>query len=274
MMDLLATISSYFPSLSKSEQKVAQLILSNPDEVENLSINDLASMASVGESTVVRFSRKIGLTGFQDLKIALVKYQTSQKQDLTDESNEAKDIVYRQLVDGLQDTKGFIEQDKLEKVAEMIHKAEHIYILSVGTSAFIAMQLCNRLKRLGKFVEFVPDGHLQSIYATMIRKTDLVIAISKSGNTKEVIQSIELASQSGAPVVTLSNFINSKISQMGDVSLVASSKEFLSDAGSFSAEVSQLYLLDTLIKALVDINPEQYHKVRNLTNRALVKRIE
>ncbi|ELD7554833.1 MurR/RpiR family transcriptional regulator, partial [Listeria monocytogenes] len=84
-MDLLATISSYFPSLSKSEQKVAQLILSNPDEVENLSINDLALMANVGESTIVRFSRKIGLTGFQDLKIALVKYQTSQKQNITDE---------------------------------------------------------------------------------------------------------------------------------------------------------------------------------------------
>ncbi|MBC1743605.1 MurR/RpiR family transcriptional regulator [Listeria welshimeri] len=273
-MDLLATISSYFPSLSKSEQKVAQLILSNPDEVENLSINDLAVMASVGESTIVRFARKIGLTGFQDLKIALVKYQTSQKQNITDESNEAKDLVYRQFVDGLQDTKGFIEQEKLEQAAKLIHNAEHIYILSVGTSAFIAMQLSNRLKRLGKFVEFVPDGHLQSIYVTMIKKTDVVMGISKSGNTKEVIQNIELASQSGASVITLTNFINSKISQIGDVSLVASSKEFLSDAGSFSAEVSQLYLLDTLIKALVDINPDSYHKVRSLTNKALVKRIE
>ncbi|EAE8347317.1 MurR/RpiR family transcriptional regulator [Listeria monocytogenes] len=273
-MDLLATISSYFPSLSKSEQKVAQLILSNPDEVENLSINDLALMASVGESTIVRFSRKIGLTGFQDLKIALVKYQTSQKQNITDESNETKDLIYRQFVDGLQDTKGFIEQEKLEQAAKMIHKAEHIYILSVGASAFVAMQLSNRLKRLGKFVEFVPDGHLQSIYVTMVKKTDIVIGISKSGNTKEVIQNIELASQSGAPVVTLSNFINSKISQMGDISLVASSKEFLSDAGSFSAEVSQLYLLDSLIRTLVDISPASYHNVRNLTNKALVKRIE
>lgn len=61
---------------------------------------------------------------------------------------------------------------------------------------------------------------------------------------------------------------------MGDVSLVASSKEFLSDAGSFSAEVSQLYLLDTLIKVLVDINPSSYHNIRSLTNKALVKRIE
>lgn len=69
-MDLLAMISSYFPVLSKSEKKVAQLILSNPDEIENLSINEISTMAGVGESTVVRFSRKIGLSGFQDLKLS------------------------------------------------------------------------------------------------------------------------------------------------------------------------------------------------------------
>lgn len=273
-MDLLATISSYFPSLTKSEQKVAQLILSNPDDVVTLSINELAMMAGVGESTIVRFSRKIGLSGFQELKITLVKYQTAQEQSTVEDGNEVKDLVYRQLVEGLQDTKGFIDSEKIKFASQLIHKTRHIYLLSVGTSAFIAMQLSNRLKRLGKFVEFVPDGQLQSIYATMIKPTDLVIGISKSGNTKEVIQNIELAEQSGAPIITLSNFINSKISKMGDVALVASSKEFLSDAGSFSAVVSQLYLLDTLIKAVVDIDPENYHKIRQLTNKALVKRID
>lgn len=273
-MDLLATISSYFPSLSKSEQKVAQLILSNPDKVENLSINELALMVGVGESTIVRFARKIGLTGFQELKIALVKYQTSQEQYDIDDSNELKDVVYRQIVESLQDTKGFINQKEIEKAAQIIHNARHIYLLSVGTSSFVAIQLGNRLKRLGKFVEFVPDGHLQSIYATMIQSTDAVVAISKSGNTKEVIQDIELASQSGAPVITLTNFINSKINQMGDVSLVASSKEYLSDSGSYSSAISQLYLLDTLIRTIVSIDPKRYHEARNLVNKALIKRIE
>lgn len=67
-MDILAIISSYLPSLSKSEQKVAQYILSNSDEVVNLSINELALLAEVGESTIVRFTRKIGFAGFQDFK--------------------------------------------------------------------------------------------------------------------------------------------------------------------------------------------------------------
>ena len=67
-MDILAIISSYLPTLSKSEKKVAQYILSNSDEVVNLSINELALLSEVGESTIVRFTRKIGFGGFQDFQ--------------------------------------------------------------------------------------------------------------------------------------------------------------------------------------------------------------
>lgn len=273
-MDLLATISSYFPSLSKSEKKVAQLILSNPDEVEHLSINELAMNAGVGESTIVRFSRKIGLAGFQDLKYALVKYQSSQENQAASESNEFKDVIYRQFAESLEDTRTFIQQQEVDQVAALIDQAERIYLFAVGTSGLVAQQLSNRLKRLGKSVEFVPDGHLQSIYSALIREQDLVFAISTSGNTREVIQDVELAKQIGAKVVTLTNFIGSRITQVGDVSLVVSSKEFLSDAGSFTATVSQLYILDTILKSVVEINPKKYHELRNLTNRALLKNIE
>lgn len=67
-MDILAIISSYLPTLSKSEKKVAQYILSNSDEVVNLSINELALLSEVGESTIVRFTRKIGFGVFKILK--------------------------------------------------------------------------------------------------------------------------------------------------------------------------------------------------------------
>lgn len=273
-MDLLATISSYFPSLSKSEKKVAQLILSSPDEVENLSINELALMAGVGESTIVRFSRKIGLGGFQDLKIALVKYQTTQKSQIDDEGHEIKDEIYRQFLESLEDTRNTIKQDQIIQAAQMLHDAQHIYLFAVGTSGLVAMQLSNRLKRLGKFVEYVPDGQLQSIYSTLTKPGDLVIAISTSGNTKEVIQNIELAQKNGVAVITITNFINAPITHVGDLSLVASSKLFYSDAGSFAAPLNQLYLLDTLLKTLVEMEPETYHGIRNLTNQALMKRID
>ncbi|WP_161999609.1 MurR/RpiR family transcriptional regulator [Enterococcus asini] len=273
-MDLLATISSYFPSLSKSEKKVAQLILSSPDEVENLSINELALMAGVGESTIVRFARKIGLGGFQDLKIALVKYQTAQKKVDYDEGDEVKDEIYRQFLESLQDTRNSINQNQIDQAAEMIHQAEHIYIFAVGTSGMVAMQLSNRLKRLGKFVEYGPDGQLQSIYSTLTKPSDLVIAISTSGNTKEVIQNIELAQENGVKAITITNFINAPLTHVGDLSLVASSKMFYSDAGSFAAPINQLYLLDTLLKTLVELAPDTYHGIRNLTNQALMKRLD
>src|SRR5699024_12184557 len=79
-MNVLAIISSYFPSLTKSEQKVAQYVLANPDDIEATSIQELAKKVSVGESTIIRFVRKIGYSGYQEFKLALVKsqfYETS-----------------------------------------------------------------------------------------------------------------------------------------------------------------------------------------------------
>ena len=92
-MDILPLISSYFPSLSKSEKKVAQYVLSNPDEVIKLQIKELAKLVSVGESTIIRFTRKIGYSGFQEFKIELAKYERTISDILFGLSIDISDIV-------------------------------------------------------------------------------------------------------------------------------------------------------------------------------------
>ncbi|MGG5340960.1 MurR/RpiR family transcriptional regulator [Enterococcus sp. AZ192] len=272
-MDLLAMISSFFPSLSKSEKKVAQLILSNPDEIEHLSINEISAMASVGESTVVRFARKIGFSGFQDLKLALAKYQATVIKKDSRESDGEKGIIYQQYVDSLAETMGFLKEDQIQKAVTSIHEARRIYIFAVGNSGLVGMNLSNRLKRLGKWVEFVQDGQLQSIYATMMTKDDLAFAISTSGNTNEVIINVEMAKSHGCKSISLTNYLGSKLTEISDLVLIGSSKEYISDAGSFAAMVNQMFIIDVLAKELVKLAPDHYHELRMKRNEALMNRI-
>lgn len=273
MMDILAIISSYLPSLSKSEQKVAQYVLSNSDEVVNLSVNELALLSEVGESTIVRFTRKIGFGGFQDFKKELLRFESVQTKVDANLRDTPEDITYAQLLKSLNETKGFINEELIKQAAQLLSQARKIYLFAVGTSGITAQHVSNRLKRLGQTVDYVQDSHLQSINATLTKKEDVVLAISTSGNTKDVQQCIQLAQQNGTKIVTITNYLKSAISQLGDLSLTASSKEFPSDSGSFSATINQLYLVDVLTKYMIEQDPNYFHTIRQQTNHALIKRI-
>lgn len=274
-MNLLAVISSYFPSLTKSEQKVAQFILSNPDEIENYSINDLADFSNVGESTVIRFCRKVGFSGFQDFKLSIAKNQINQ-QNTKQKTNiqNIQEIIFQQVVESLEETKQFINEEDLEKASNLISKAEQINLFAVGNSGNTALDFKNRLIRLGKKVEFSQDSHLQAISASVMNKNDIAIAISISGNTQDILTNINIAKESGAKVIAVTNYLNSSITNLADVSLVCSSKEFISDYGSFSAKIAQLYLLDIVCKKTGEINQDNAHYLRNKTNKALINRIK
>ncbi|KAF1301850.1 MurR/RpiR family transcriptional regulator [Enterococcus sp. JM9B] len=272
-MDILAIISSYLPSLSKSEQKVAQYILSNSDEVVNLSINELALLSEVGESTIVRFTRKIGFAGFQDFKKELIRFESIQTKVDDQLDDTPKEITYSHILKSLTETKGFIDTEDIDKAAQLLYCAKKIYIFAVGTSGITAQHISNRLKRLGMTVEYVQDSHLQSIDAALTKKEDIALAISTSGNTKDVLQCVQLSKQNETTIISITNYLKSAISQVADISLVASSKEFSSDSGSFSATISQLYLIDILTKYIIEQDTSYFHEMRQKTNQALIKRI-
>ncbi|WP_239256788.1 MurR/RpiR family transcriptional regulator [Listeria ilorinensis] len=273
-MNLLAIISSYFPSLTKSEQKVAQFVLTNPDEVENYSINELAEFAEVGESTVVRFCRKVGFPGFQDFKIALAKNQTTQFTPGVAEEEGLKGIVYHQLVESLTETKQFMENEEIDQAAELIDQAERIFLFGVGNTLATITELRNRLSRIGFQVIYSADSHLQAIDAALMTDKDVAVALSISGNTKDVLVNIKIAKEQGAKVIAITNYIKSAITKTADLALICSAKEAATDAGSFANKIAQLYLLDVLCKSVAERNKEHVHELRKRTNKALMERLE
>ena len=273
-MNLLAVVSSYFPSLTKSEQKVAQFVLSNPDEVEKYSINDLADFSGVGESTVVRFCRRVGFKGYQDFKLAIAKNKINQDHIPFEEVEQnMSEKVYNQVMESLKETKQFIHEDSLIKSAELIVRSEQVYLFAVGNSGGTANDLKNRLVRLGKKVEFTQDSHLQAISASVMNASDVAIAISVSGNTQDILKNVAIAKKNQTKIIAVTNYLNTPITKLADYSLICSSKEFISDYGSFTAKIAQLYLLDILCKEIGIQNSDKVHQLRGQINQALVNRI-
>lgn len=274
-MNVLTIISSYFPSLTKSEQKVAQYILANSDNIEILSIQELAKKASVGESTIIRFVRKIGYTGYQDFKLAIAKSHLSEREEDSNDFTRKDSIVYQQYMDSLKETLDFLndQTDEMDRIAKKIKDAESIYLLAAGNSATVAIDFANRLVRIGKKAIFYPDSHIQAINSSVMKKDDLVIAISVSGNTRDILLNIEVAKRTDASIVAITNYSNSGIFNYTDDVLVCSSKEYSSIYGSFTAKVSQLYAIDVLFHKVVELDKEAIQSLRDQTNNALLDRL-
>lgn len=274
-MNTLAIISSYFPSLTKSEQKVAQYVLANPDEIETISIQDLAKRASVGESTIIRFVRKIGYTGYQDFKLALVKNQFHEDITASSSLNNDESRVQKYYHDSLSETLQFLtdQEKEVKEIAKKINNAESIYLFAAGNSTTVATDFSNRLVRIGKKAIFYPDSHIQAINASVMKKEDVAIAISVSGNTEDILLNLEVAKKTGASIVGITNYMNSGIFNLSDEVIVCSSKEFSSIYGSFTAKVSQLYAIDVLFHKIVDLDKQKIQRLREQTNNALIDRL-
>lgn len=274
-MRLLAKISSYFPSLTKSEQKVAQYILINPDEIETISIQELAKNVKVGESTIVRFTRKVGFKGFPEFKLALLRDQM-QENNVEDKGSGVIDMIHHQLLENLKETQHFLkdEEFKLDEVAKKIFEADCVYIFAGGNSGAIAEECSNRFIRIGKKAVFHADSHNQAIYASVMTKKDIALAITVSGNTKDILMNLSIASNSGAEIVAITNYLNSGVSKLTNNVIICSSKEYSSVYGSVSSKVSQLFAIDVLLHKLIDLDKQQIQDLRNKTNKALIARLD
>lgn len=265
-------IDSYYPSLSKSEKKVANLIKKQGEKFIYQSIQEVAQDAKVGEATVLRFCRTIGFEGFRDMKLHIAKENTPIRAKRKD--NYVEEIV-RNFEDSIQETYSAIVQENLEKVASLIKKSDRVFLFGIGASANAVFDMCSRLLRYGKTVYTVTDSHYQMMNSAILDEKDLVIAFSISGVTEDIIDSIELAKKNNASLVVITNHILSPLASLGDICLLTAGKESPIDGGSLTGRVSQMLVTDLLCTTYALIDEDMSELMREKTaNSVLRKSVE
>jgi DNA-binding MurR/RpiR family transcriptional regulator len=269
-MNVLATINGLFPSLTKSEQKVAQYVEVNADEVVHLSIGDLSQKAGVADTTVIRFCRKLKFRGYQDFKVALTR-DLAISQERVKAANDGETYpVVAEYLDYLKQANAQIDLTNVDQAAKMIDQAGRVFLLAAGFSGIVGRYFRERMKRLGKVVVFDGDTHLQTIDLASIQPHDLVIAISQTGNTVDVVRNIQLAGKLKAPVISITNYLDSEISSMSDLTLVAPPGHG-KDSSELPPVMGQLVIIDLICQHLRDQNPERAKEMRDRINSVLIE---
>ncbi|WP_326512569.1 MurR/RpiR family transcriptional regulator [Clostridium intestinale] len=245
-------MKQYSEDFTQSEQKISEYILKNQEEVVNLSAQELGEKTGTSPASIVRFSRKLGFSGFGELKIEIAKTTSSEEEELDtiispkDSVSDIAEKVVNRAVTSLKETYSLINIKDLEESINLMREAETIYLFGIGASSLVAMDLMYKLVRINKRVIFNIDSHLQLAAVVHITNKDVAIGISYSGKTREVNEGIIRAKEKGAKVISITNCNKNPLSSISDISLNIPNEERQLRFGAISSRMDQLALIDIL----------------------------
>ncbi|WP_409346546.1 MurR/RpiR family transcriptional regulator [Paenibacillus sp. MBLB4367] len=274
----LLNISSHYQSLTKTEQKIADAVLSDPEAVVYSTLTDLAERAGVGETSVLRLCRKLKFRGYHEFKLAiaqdLVTPIQSEHGDIEDTDEVA--TIARKITSvnsaALENTLALLDMREVEKAIEAIVKARKVYFFGIGSSAYTALDAKYRYMRLGFDVEAVTDSHLMAMAAALMTDADVVFGISTSGSTRDIVDAIQAAKRKGVYVICLTNHARSPLTQHADAVLLTKSREAPFQSGAFNAKIAQIHVLDILSTATaLRCKERSIEAIRNTANAVLDK---
>ncbi len=210
VIDIISQLRKLNGTFPKREQRVADFVLANLENIAFLRQAEIADGADVSVATVNRFCVTLGCEGFQDFKIRLAQNVAVSLQymgDASGETSEAHQVVgqvFGALVDSLNLARSQLDSASIEQAIEVLEKAKRILFIGVGGgSANVAREGAFRFFRLGIPAEAHADGYLQRMVASTFEQGDLVFAISASGQPAELLDSVAIARQYGAQTISL-----------------------------------------------------------------------
>lgn len=242
--------------LRPAERSIAVFVLSDPAGVIQMSISELGLHAGVGESTIVRFCRTIGYSGYQEFKLRLAQDLVEPSEyireniSFRDTTAELADKIFQANQRAVEDTRRSIDPAKIEAAAAAVAAGRKTEIYGIGYSYFTALDAKFKLLRLGLLVDAYGDGHLQAMGASALGKRDVAIGISHSGASRDVVDALGVAGEMGATVIAVTNFSPSPITRVADVVLLTAAAETPLGGEVLTSRIAQLCVVDLLSVAV------------------------
>jgi DNA-binding MurR/RpiR family transcriptional regulator len=209
--DIITRLQLMSQDGTKSDRRLASLVLSDLDFASKAAISEIAARVGVSEPTVTRFCRNLGCEGLRDFKFYLAQAIAIGGQYLSPEplSRDAREqriasAITEAAISAIQRASENLDMTTLIAVAERLATSGNVLCIgSGGISSMMATEMQNRLFRLGLPVLAQIDGQLQRMYAAVATPDTTVVAFSVSGYARSVIEAVQVAQQYGATTVAI-----------------------------------------------------------------------
>lgn len=279
--DLLGDIGNSFSSFHASEAAIAHAILDHPGEVAGMNISQLAAFSETSTASVVRFSKAMGFKGFPDFRMALVS-ELSRRDHLGIHGSEldggitiqdSPEEVIRKISQAdaraIQSTAERLDVDSFVATVDAWEKAEVIGLIGVASSGYVVMDLQLKLNRLGKNAIAWRDAHSALTSISVLKPSDVLVAVSHSGTTVDIVDVITEFKARGVKIVLITNGLRSPSTALADVVLYTSARETTFRSGATASRIAQLTVVDCLCVALAQRNWRDTKAALDLSREAV-----
>lgn len=247
---MLAKIESSIPSLSKSGKKIANYVLANPQRTVDSYVGGLAESVGVSEPTIIRFCRTLGFQGFQDFKLRLAQTLAGGQalhREISDDDSPLE-LAFKILDSAslsLQTVRNQLNNAELDSAFKLLRQASRIEFYGLGGSGIVAQDAQQKFFRLGIPAVAYSDPHIHCVAASLLDPTSVVVAISYSGRSIDLIHSVQNAKNVGAKVIALTA-TGSPLAADADVFLPLDIEEDSDHYAPIKSRLAQLVILDIL----------------------------
>lgn len=253
---LLRELRSNLDYMSNVERRLAEVILQDPRRFVSYSLGELAELAQVSQGSIINFANKFCGGGFPALKMevaASLPHVSDTPFSVVTDGDSLKEMLQKtteSIGDALKNTSALNDEETLRAVGDLILGAKKVEIYGIFRSAVVATDFYFQLLQLGIPATFVSDVLTCAVSASMLGEGSLVIAISSSGQTQDVIDAVRLAKANGVPVITITAHKASPLAQLADRVLIAAPSGNARSANANEVRLSQLALTDALCSYL------------------------
>jgi RpiR family transcriptional regulator, carbohydrate utilization regulator len=259
---VLARISASLPSLSQSDAAVARVIVSDPERVVEQSISEVADAAGTSASTVVRCSQRLGFSGFQELRLALVRElgaigRTGIPRSRADGPQAALDNVLAMQVDSVRSIPATLDRAQFDGAVDTLSTAGKVVFAGIGANLGLVQDAGYACRNIGIPVEAPLDVHSQQTAATLLGAGDACVTVSQTGSSRDSIMTAKTARDAGAKTIAITGFLRSPLTEVSDYHLVAGDPTLAYELESIPSRLAMKAVLDALLVTVAMRNPQR-----------------
>lgn len=254
--NLLEAIRSRLESLNRSERKVAEVILKDPQSATRASIATLAQAAGVSEPTVNRFCRSFSAKGFPDFKLQLAQSLASgtpyvgQNVESEDGPEEYVNKIFAATVQALEHTRQRLDPTIINKAVDYLIQAKQIMFFGLGASGPVAYDAQHKFFRFNIPVSAYDDVLMMRMVSSAAHRGDMIVIISYTGRTRELVEIAQIARETGATVLGITT-PDSPLAKQCTLSLPVSPDENTDIYMPMSSRIVHLAMLDVLSTGVI-----------------------
>ena len=262
--NLLQRLSSQQEQLNRSERKVVQVIVADPQSATRMSIAALAELAQVSEPTVNRMCRSFGLKGYPDFKLELAQSMArgtpyvSQSVNQNDTAAQYTDKIFTSTMASLDAARQQVDSKVIERAVDYLSQAQQICFFGMGASGSVAQDALHKFFRFNIPVVAHTDSLMMRMMAAACKRGDVLVLLSFTGRTKEMVEVARIGRNAGALVIAITA-IASPLAQESSLVLGVEAPEDTDVYMPMQSRTIQLTLIDVLATGVILRRGEDFH---------------